>query len=100
MHVTAEVCSVIRFYSTKNKSRIDIHQKVIHVRRSSVCQYKWCTDRLYKMFKECRTIVGDKVPEVVKQHYDLEKLSSWCAICRKRIDPSFDTDTPFAPTHL
>ncbi len=52
-----------------------------------------------KMFEEGPTVVGDKVPEVIQQEYNLKKLSSWCTICRKKIKPSLDIDTPFAPTH-
>ncbi len=98
-YMTAEVCSVIRFYTTKNKFVVEIHQKIIQVKRSSVCQYKWCIDRCHKMCKEGRTVVGDKVPEVVLQQCDLKKLSNRCTICRKRTDALIDTETPFAPTH-
>ncbi len=73
---TAEVCSVFRFYTAKNKSVVEIRQKIIQVKKSSVCQYKWCIDRWHKMLKKGRTVVGDKVPKVVLQQYDLEKLST------------------------
>ncbi len=55
--------------------------------------------RWHKMFEDGQTVVGDEVPEVVQQQYDLERLSSWCTICRKRTDASLDIDTPFASTH-
>ncbi len=78
---------------------VEIQQKIIQVRRSNVCRYKWCIDRWHKMFKVGRTVVGDKVPEVVLQEYDIEKLSSLCTTCKKVINASFDIDTPFTPTH-
>ncbi len=62
-YLTAEVCSVSRFYTTKNKSVVEIHQKIIQVRRSSVCLCKWCIDRWHNIFKKGRTVVGDSVSE-------------------------------------
>ncbi len=52
---------------TKNKSVVEIRQKIILVRRSSVGQYKWCIDRWHQMLKKGRT-VDYNLPEVV--HFD------------------------------
>ncbi len=67
-YVTAKVCSAFCFYTTKNKSEVEINQKIIQVRESSVCQYKWCIDKWPKMFKEGRTVVDDTVLGMIQQH--------------------------------
>ncbi len=90
-YMTAEICSVVCFYTTKKENlRLKLSRKYYKLGGQVFVSTNGASDSWRKMFKDGRTVVGDKVLKVVLQQCDLEKLSSLCAICRKRIDVSLD----------